>query len=314
MKIFCAVALTLLSLVFCFSQIVPPPNFHHAERPGISSSGLNLDFTGAVGVWGMGPDTGANDIPWWTAGANTGQRVWDFSSAANHLQLGSTGSGDTNDPTKVDAGYTFDGVDDYLTKSATLIAKLTNKTFTAVIKSNATSGCVYAESETGNNNSVFWLRAGGSQLLNIFIRDTGGIRLNVTPAGVAIFDNNWVSITFVDAAGSWKLYKNGVLVDSGSYTQATSWGLDGAAIGSDLRNPMGQFLAMTEATAIPRNVAMTDAQVASQYRVLFNKIGVPRGLSMATPTAFYRWERMGEWALRLPFAGPPDLLGVTSSH
>lgn len=263
----------------------------------------SLDFTNAVGVWGMGPDPGANNIPWHTAGANTGQRVWDFSAAANHLQPGSTNGTDTNDPTKTAEGYSFT-TDDYLVAANPTSLNFGTGGFSfGVLIKTATTGTYILERTLAVDPFT------GPALSIISNKARFEVNGTTLASNTSITTNAWIYVAATRNGSSGTIYINGVLDNSGTVSSGSVDTTRNFQVG---RWDTALYLTANIAMLSAHGAAFTAGQHATQYRVIYNSIGIPRGLNLPAPVAYYRWERMGEWASLLPFMGPLafDPLGV----
>lgn len=238
------------------------------------------DGSSGLYIWGAQLNLGSTATPY--EKTTDGQRVWDFSPAASHLQPGSTSGADTNDPAKVMAGYDFT-VDDFLVGPSVAV-----KTVVVIHKTQSVSNSYLVDLRPGFTNGYIF--NGGTDSFgpawNAYYRN--GISASMSD-GTQVFTNTWEVSEIVSNAGG-----SGVITIGARYSLDTGFATESVAC----------VLAYSD--------AQSAGQAAIRYRVLVATIGIPRGLNLPAPTAYFRWEER-ILATALPFVDGPlafDPLGV----
>ena len=154
--------------------------------------------------------------------------VRDWSGNNNICTLGNSTAGDDHEPAwvtgKLGYGLEFDGVDDYVDcggnpgiSNAVTFEFWVNPTLTGNFDVNGQT--IIAHQDGNGNRLYFFVKSDGTT--KVGLEDsallTTGIQLNA---------NEWVHIAVTAVDGTYKTYKNGVLMTSGSYsgTWDASWG------------------------------------------------------------------------------------------
>ena len=164
----------------------------------------------------------------------------------------------------------FDGVNDYvsLSSAGSAVHNLSAYTVEAWAKAPAQlDKRIYSEASTASNNQLFSLGSDNSAgtKLRAYVRDnTGTARLDVNSVAT-VFDNSWHHIAWVDTAGTYQLYVDGVLDRSGTYTK-NSKTFDRYALGTVLRASPITFFDGKLSDVRFWTTARTGAQILANYQ------------------------------------------------
>lgn len=206
----------------------------------------------------------------------TGTVVHDESFNDNDGLLGGDGLG-TDLPSwvtgKNSSALSFDGTDDYVDISSALpVHSLTSYSISLWVKGAPGQLDKRLFSQGSSTNSYPMLTigtdsAGASGKLDIYIRNESNVVfLNHFQSQSTVFDNTWHHIEWTDTAGSVKIFVDGVLDNSSSYTPLASvLPCDRAALGAVTRSALSHFFAGFVDDVRIYNYARTAEEVSVDY-------------------------------------------------
>jgi hypothetical protein len=168
--------------------------------------------------------------------------------------------------------FVFDGVNDYIAFDTTLTFSSANLTSVAWVKldsylsQNSTIGF---HPDAGNGNSGFRLYAVSATSLGVWTRGTGGGVTSIsTSNGIPL--NEWVQLTFVLNGANGIIYKNGVAILSGTFTQ-TPAALSSAPVWISRYSGGGYYIDGKSTACMLYDKALTAAEVLQNYNAQKNR-------------------------------------------
>ena len=167
--------------------------------------------------------------------------------------------------------FTFDGVNDFISFDTTLTFSSANLTSVAWVKldsypsQNSTIGFSPDSGTTG-----FRLYSVSATSLGVWTRNGtgGGVTAIETTNGIPL--NEWVQITFVLNGTNGKLYKNGIQILTGTFTQTPN-ALSSAPVWLSRYSGGGYIIDGKTASALLYNRALTAAEVLQNYNAQKNR-------------------------------------------
>ena len=147
---------------------------------------------------------------------------------------------------------------------------------------------VYGEGNSGQGNTIlqFTVPSAG-HALGIFIRnDAGTTLLNASSVGSYFFNpvGSAVHVVFTDNNGAWKLYVNGTLDNSGTYTPSTLT-TNTAAIGALIRSTTGSYITGTVDEVAVYSKVLSSTQVSNHYNATAGSVPANTVAPAVTGTA-----------------------------
>ena len=170
--------------------------------------------------------------------------------------------------------FTFDGVNDFISFDTTLTFSSANLTSVAWVKidsylsQNTTIGFSPDSGTTG-----FRIYAISPTSLGIWTRygTGGGVTAIATTNGIPL--NEWVQLTFVLNGTNGIIYKNGVAILSGTFTQTPN-ALSSAPVWISRYSGGGYILDGKTASALLYNRALTAAEILQNYNAQKSRFGL----------------------------------------
>ena len=167
--------------------------------------------------------------------------------------------------------FTFDGSNDFISFDTTLTFSSANLTSVAWVKldsylsQNSTIGFSPDSGTTG-----FRLYAISTASLGVWTRNGtgGGVTAIATTNGIPL--NEWVQVTFVLNGTNGIIYKNGVAILSGTFTQTPN-ALSSAPVWLSRYSGGGYVLDGKTASALLYNRTLTAAEVLQNYNAQKNR-------------------------------------------
>ena len=167
--------------------------------------------------------------------------------------------------------FTFDGVNDFISFDTTLTFSSANLTSVTWVKldsypsQNSTIGFSPDSGTTG-----FRLYSVSATSLGVWTRNGtgGGVTAIETTNGIPL--NEWVQITFVLNGTNGKLYKNGIQILTGTFTQTPNT-LSSAPVWLSRYSGGGYYLDGKTANALLYNRALTASEVLQNYNAQKNR-------------------------------------------
>ena len=167
--------------------------------------------------------------------------------------------------------FTFDGVNDFISFDTTLTFSSANLTSVTWVKldsypsQNPTIGFSPDSGTTG-----FRLYAVSTTSLGVWTRNGtgGGVTSIGTTNGIAL--NEWVQVAFVLNGTNGKLYKNGVEILTGTFTQTPN-ALSSSPVWLSRYSGGGYVVDGKTASALLYNRALTAAEVLQNYNAQKNR-------------------------------------------
>jgi hypothetical protein len=172
---------------------------------------------------------------------------------------------------------TFDGTNDYLTRSGV---------FTTATDNIAMEGWFYATSVTGGNRILMYNGSTGSSGYGLFLNTSGEIRallggVAALTSGITMPANEWMHLVLTRESGIWKLYVDGELKTLSSNTTAPAAPSGSITIGA---NPAGSERFAGSADEVRFwTTARTQTQIRQSYA---SRVGNESGLA-----AYYRFDQ-----------------------
>ena len=170
--------------------------------------------------------------------------------------------------------FTFDGVNEFISFDTTLTFSSANLTSVAWVKldsypsQNSTIGFSPDSGTTG-----FRLYSVSATSLGVWTRNGtgGGVTAIATTNGIPL--NEWVQVTFVLNGTNGKIYKNGVEVLTGTFTQTPN-ALSSSPVWLSRYSGGGYVLDGKTASALLYNRALTAAEVLQNYNAKKSRFGL----------------------------------------
>ena len=169
--------------------------------------------------------------------------------------------------------FVFDGVDDYIAFDTTLTFSSANLTSVAWVKldsypsQNSSIGFSPDSGTTG-----FRIYSISATSLGVWTRGTGGgVTAIATTNGIPL--NEWVQVTFVLNGTNGKLYKNGIQILTGTFTQTPN-ALSSAPVWLSRYSGGGYYVDGKTANALLYNRALTAAEVLQNYNAQKSRFGL----------------------------------------
>ena len=167
--------------------------------------------------------------------------------------------------------FTFDGVNDFISFDTTLTFSSANLTSVAWVKldsypsQNSTIGFSPDSGTTG-----FRLYSVSATSLGVWTRNGtgGGVTAIATTNGIPL--NEWVQVTFVLNGTNGIIYKNGVAILSGTFTQTPN-ALSSSPVWLSRYSGGGYVVDGKTASALLYNRALTAAEVLQNYNAQKNR-------------------------------------------
>jgi len=166
--------------------------------------------------------------------------------------------------------FVFDGVDDYIAFDTTLTFSSANLTSVAWVKldsypsQNSSIGFSPDSGTTG-----FRIYSISATSLGVWTRGTGGgVTAIATTNGIPL--NEWVQVTFVLNGTNGKLYKNGIQILTGTFTQTPN-ALSSAPVWLSRYSGGGYYVDGKTASALLYNRALTASEVLQNYNAQKNR-------------------------------------------
>jgi hypothetical protein len=160
--------------------------------------------------------------------------------------------------------FTFDGTDDYISFDTTLTFSSANLTSVAWVKldsylsQNSTIGF-----SPDSGTAGFRIYAISATSLGVWTRNgTGGVTSITTNNGIPL--NEWVQVTFVLNGTNGIIYKNGVAILNGTFTQTPN-ALSSSPVWLSRYSGGGYVLDGKTASALLYNRALTAGEVTQNY-------------------------------------------------
>lgn len=230
---------------------------------GTGTSIAIVNDTGAsihsIVVWGAQLNPGPTPLPY--RATTTRQSVSEYFGRALPLQLGSTSGADVNDPVWDQRGLVFDGVNDYVTGSASFGSGMS-----AIVALNtaASTGTILGSSAA----SPLTFRVNDSKL-SLYQTNVGNIG-----AGSAGITGSYKSVAFSYSGSEYVLYANGAIDASGSQSRIIS--ASAALVGATSSTPAAFFTGSIQGIILyPRIVS--PAEVLRAHRWLKAKLATGPG-------------------------------------
>ena len=170
--------------------------------------------------------------------------------------------------------FTFDGVNEFISFDTTLTFSSANLTSVAWVKldsypsQNSTIGFSPDSGTTG-----FRIYSISATSLGVWTRNGtgGGVTAIATTNGIPL--NEWVQVTFVLNGTNGKIYKNGVEVLTGTFTQTPN-ALSSSPVWLSRYSGGGYVLDGKTASALLYNRALTAAEVLQNYNAKKSRFGL----------------------------------------
>tara|TARA_R110000803_G_scaffold1991_1_gene6535 strand:- start:42 stop:725 length:684 start_codon:yes stop_codon:yes gene_type:complete len=170
--------------------------------------------------------------------------------------------------------FTFDGVNEFISFDTTLTFSSANLTSVAWVKldsypsQNSTIGFSPDSGTTG-----FRLYSVSATSLGVWTRNGtgGGVTAIATTNGIPL--NEWVQVTFVLNGTNGKIYKNGVEVLTGTFTQTPN-ALSSSPVWLSRYSGGGYVVDGKTASALLYNRALTAAEVLQNYNAKKSRFGL----------------------------------------
>ena len=168
--------------------------------------------------------------------------------------------------------FVFDGVNDYIAFDTTLTFSSANLTSVAWVKldsypspQNSSIGFSPDSGTTG-----FRIYSISATSLGVWTRHGtgGGVTAIATTNGIPL--NEWVQVTFVLNGTNGKLYKNGIQILTGTFTQTPN-ALSSAPVWLSRYSGGGYIIDGKTASALLYNRALTAAEVLQNYNAQKNR-------------------------------------------
>ena len=167
--------------------------------------------------------------------------------------------------------FTFDGVNDFISFDTTLTFSSANLTSVAWVKldsypsQNSTIGFSPDSGTTG-----FRLYSVSATSLGVWTRNGtgGGVTAIATTNGIPL--NEWVQVTFVLNGTNGIIYKNGIQILTGTFTQTPN-ALSSAPVWLSRYSGGGYIIDGKTASALLYNRALTAAEVLQNYNAQKNR-------------------------------------------
>ena len=167
--------------------------------------------------------------------------------------------------------FTFDGVNDFISFDTTLTfssANLTSVTWVKLDSYPSQNSSIGFSPDSGTTG--FRLYAVSTTSLGVWTRNGtgGGVTSIGTTNGIAL--NEWVQVAFVLNGTNGKLYKNGVEILTGTFTQTPN-ALSSSPVWLSRYSGGGYVVDGKTASALLYNRALTAAEVLQNYNAQKNR-------------------------------------------
>ncbi len=166
--------------------------------------------------------------------------------------------------------FVFDGVNDYIAFDTTLTFSSANLTSVAWVKLDSyplQNSSIGFSPDSGT--AGFRIYSISATSLGVWTRSTvGGAPSIATTNGIPL--NEWVQVTFVLNGTNGKLYKNGIQILTGTFTQ-TPAALSSAPVWLSRYSGGGYYVDGKTASALLYNRALTAAEVLQNYNAQKNR-------------------------------------------